>query len=181
MSYLENLKKISLLAILRPDDSAWLRSIFRWYSKTFHTPLHITESLPKEHILQTYFESTFEEMSEEDLKAELEYILETPEERKAKADAVEAEEIEFMQMLEEEVQKEQNKAKNLKGKLQAPKFEPLKQKEASPPESMHGAADEFGGSDFPDLPNEPINVSFNDNDLSMEELLSQDFIPPKPK
>lgn len=147
---------------MRPDDAAWLRSIFRWYSKTFHTPLADVESLPKEHILQHYFEATFEEMEEGDLKAELEFTLETPEERKAKAEAEEAEEDEFMKMLEEEAKKD--KEKGLKGKIQAPKLESLKRPE---PEEA------------PLEPDEPISVSFSDNDASMEELLEGDFIPTK--
>ena len=40
-----------------------LRSIARWYSKTFATPLHLVYTLPTFDILQAHYEDTYDELS----------------------------------------------------------------------------------------------------------------------
>lgn len=52
--------------VLRGEGDYNLRTIFRWYSKTYCTPLHQVEDLPLEDVLQTYFETRFEEMEDHD-------------------------------------------------------------------------------------------------------------------
>jgi primosomal protein N' len=54
-------------SVLDPDDTYSYRRICRWYSKTFHTPLHDVYSLDFEHVLSNYYESTFEEIPYNDL------------------------------------------------------------------------------------------------------------------
>lgn len=54
----------------------------RWYSKTFHTPLHVVEwDVPLDDILQAWFESEYEGLSEDGRVDEARRLTETPEER----------------------------------------------------------------------------------------------------
>lgn len=50
------------------DSDYELRQIFRWYSKTFSTPLHQVVELPLEDVLRAWYEEEFEGMKEEDLE-----------------------------------------------------------------------------------------------------------------
>lgn len=54
----------ALCAILHPewDPEYELRAIYRWYSRTFHTPLHQVAELPLDEVLQNYYEARFEEL-----------------------------------------------------------------------------------------------------------------------
>lgn len=67
-----------------------LRFIFRWYSKTFFTPLHEVHALPVVDVLTAYFEERFENLNEEELNQEKTRLTETNEERKER-EAKEAE------------------------------------------------------------------------------------------
>jgi hypothetical protein len=40
----------------KPTHDYSLRSIFRWYSEKFHTPLHLVEDLPVYDVMQHYYE-----------------------------------------------------------------------------------------------------------------------------
>lgn len=53
--------------IANKTDDYFCRKVLRWYSKTFHTPLHQTESLPWLPILQHYYEAHYEALPEKDL------------------------------------------------------------------------------------------------------------------
>ena len=78
-----------------------IRYIFRWYSKEFHTPLHVVETIPMEDILQNYFECNYERMSEFERKLEIERLLMSDEElqaQKIKEDAEDADTFEFTKM-----------------------------------------------------------------------------------
>jgi len=72
----------AMRAVVSPTDEDCLRRIFRYYSTTFNTPLHVVSNLPLEDVLLAYFESVYENMSEEDLEEKKEYLLMTEEERK---------------------------------------------------------------------------------------------------
>lgn len=93
MSFYKNVKLIALHSVLHPDHDARLRSIFRWYSKEFHVPLPEVEELPLIDVLQHYFESIYESLEEEDLQQELQDILATDEETRAKDMAEEEEKV----------------------------------------------------------------------------------------
>jgi len=72
----------ALSDVLSGDDTEYiLRYIFRWYSKTFATPLHLVEELPLEDVLTAYYESKYEEMKEPELDMEKASLLETEEEK----------------------------------------------------------------------------------------------------
>ena len=68
MDRLRAIQIIALKEVLSDKQSQdfQLRSIFRWYSKTFHTPLHIVEELPEFDILQAYFEDQYEQLNQSD-------------------------------------------------------------------------------------------------------------------
>lgn len=48
-----------------PDPEFFLRKVFRWYSKTFVTPLDEVEDLPLADVLRHFYEYHFEEMLED--------------------------------------------------------------------------------------------------------------------
>lgn len=77
-------RAIQILAAksVRDNDGEFkLRQIFRWYSKNFHTPLHLVEELPIEDVLQHYFEYVFSEMEPEELQETISELIETQEDR----------------------------------------------------------------------------------------------------
>jgi hypothetical protein len=65
MDQIRALQIIALKEVLSENQSKdfQLRSIFRWYSKTFHTPLHVVEGLPEFDVLQAYFEDHYETLN----------------------------------------------------------------------------------------------------------------------
>ncbi len=95
MSIIESIQKTALLAAIRPDGDAVLRNLFRWFSKTFHTPLADVEEMPIEYILQHYFESQYEELEDEDKHNLIIFLLETREEREARKKEEEQDEEDF--------------------------------------------------------------------------------------
>jgi hypothetical protein len=82
MHYYEAIKARALYSVLKPDTDYYVRRIYRWYSKTFHTPLEEVFDLPIEMILREYFEEYFEGLEEEDLDGQLEEMTETEDQRK---------------------------------------------------------------------------------------------------
>lgn len=96
----------------KPSDVEYgLRRIFRWYSTTFHTPLHTVEELPLQDILVAYYESKYEDMEPVDLEAEREELLSTEVVRQKKNADRDAEAADLF-MIEREMAAEN--AKNLK-------------------------------------------------------------------
>lgn len=64
-----------------PNPDYNLRFIFRWYSKTFHTPLHEVDALPLEGVIRAFFEEKYEGMDEDDREEEIRALTESEEER----------------------------------------------------------------------------------------------------
>jgi hypothetical protein len=94
MNHYDALKLLALRAVMKPDGDAHFRSICRWYSITFHTPLHMVEEIPEEDILIAYYEKTYEDMEDPERQELLKVLLETEEEKKAKARAKDIEDAE---------------------------------------------------------------------------------------
>lgn len=86
MDLYEAIQQQAMLAVVHPDDDAWLRHAFRYYSKTFATPLHLVQQLPTEDVLRAFFEDVFEQMDEEAREERIEWLLMTPEERRDQKD-----------------------------------------------------------------------------------------------
>lgn len=84
MSKIDDIKKIALSSVLEGDDEAFIRHLFRWYSKTFFTPLAEVELLPLEYILLHYFETQYEELDSTDKHNLIIHLLESPQEREAR-------------------------------------------------------------------------------------------------
>lgn len=101
-------KAIQILAIkevLAEEQSSEfdLRSIARWYSKTFATPLHLVYTLPTFDVLQAYYEEIYETLSKDEngeieLKRVAEELCKTDEELKAAQKEKDRDEVEFHKM-----------------------------------------------------------------------------------
>ncbi len=90
VDFIDGIRARALLAVLRPDQEANLRHIFRWYSRTFHTPLHEVDDLPVEEILLHWFEAQFEDMEEPEWQMLLRALTTPPKVLEAEEDAAAA-------------------------------------------------------------------------------------------
>ena len=90
MSFLSSIEAQALVSALEEDSDFEVRRILRWYSKTFHTPLHEVEDLPSGEVFRAYFEDSIADMHREQLLEQARLLLETPEDRLARL-AAEAE------------------------------------------------------------------------------------------
>ncbi len=98
---LKELKEIALANVSDPTTEYFYRYMCRWYSKTFHTPLHVVFTLPPQEIALAYFEEGYEAMDEEDRFEDMMKAIDPDFDNK------EEESIQdFIEMIEEE---EQNK------------------------------------------------------------------------
>src|SRR6202158_5323756 len=85
-----------------------LRCVYRWYSKTFSTPLHLVPTLPFTEVLEAYFEDQFENLDEEELEKERLLIIETESQRLkriAEEEAVVTSEADFLKFAEAEAKR----------------------------------------------------------------------------
>lgn len=135
MNHYDALKLLALRAVMNPDGEASFRSICRWYSTTFHTPLHLVDDLPEDDVLLAYFESTYEDMEEDKREEVLQGLLETDEDRKKKAltkDAENADAFEFARQMAYEEKQKQAKAKisDVKVEKKTSMLSPADKKEA---------------------------------------------------
>lgn len=94
-SLADDLQAIAFHDVVVDTQEYRLRLLYRWYSKTFATPLHLVPSIPLTDVLVAFWETRYEEMDEPDLEEERKKIIETEEERIARliqedADRVEA-------------------------------------------------------------------------------------------
>ncbi len=85
MHLVEAIRLCSLYAVVShknkkvEDQEYALRRIFRWYSKTYHTPLHMVDQLPLMDVLTAYWEEEFEGLEAPDLEQAVEEVLVDPE------------------------------------------------------------------------------------------------------
>jgi hypothetical protein len=99
MDIYEAVKINALNAVVNPDEEYYLRFIFRWYSKTFHTPLHLIPDLPVIDILTAYYEELYEKMEKDDLAHEKLKSSMTPEEWAEKLKNEEMDDLAFMETI----------------------------------------------------------------------------------
>ena len=137
MNTIRSLQLIALKDILveQSEDSKW-RQICRWYSKTFATPLHVVEDLPRLDILQHYIEENYENLEEAELQLELDRILSKDDMSVALEKAKEDSKLDELekQIKEEKTQKKQE----VKKELDVKKLEQLSQAESELLESFDG-------------------------------------------
>lgn len=122
MDDLEAVKILALRAVLKPtsDPTYRIRQIFRWFSKTFHTPLAEVEAMPLEDVLQHYFESDYEQMVEDTslspfIDIELAKLAETDHEkmlRERKEAETQVSDDEFHKMVQKKEEARKNKPVN---------------------------------------------------------------------
>ena len=70
LDLLKAMRLCSYGAVKKKDNEYLLRFVCRWYSREFHTPLHLVENYPVEEVLQHFFECRYETMEDEDLEEE---------------------------------------------------------------------------------------------------------------
>lgn len=85
---------------VKEDAEYPLRRIFRWYSKTFHTPLHLVDDLPVEDVVRAYWESHYEDQDDDQLEIARVDLMKTDEERAAEALAADENEAEDTELIE---------------------------------------------------------------------------------
>jgi len=114
MSHFEDLQKLALLAVLKPDYNSWMRRVCRWYSKSFQTPLEEVENLPTTYVLQHYWEAVYEDLEDDERLAKIVELLENPEDRAIRLAQEKADEDLFVAALEEELKANPEALKNKK-------------------------------------------------------------------
>lgn len=82
MDVVEAIQFLALKAVIAEDGDFLMRRIARWYSVTFHTPLHLVEELPNEYILTHFFEYSFDKMEKRQRNKILRQLTETAQEKK---------------------------------------------------------------------------------------------------
>lgn len=103
MNKYEALRLVALQGAYKPDAESNVRYVMRWYSKTFHTPLHQVYDLPLEDVWLAFYEERYQAMEEEALNDEVAKALESPEarhEREMEDEAEKASALEFAKMSE---------------------------------------------------------------------------------
>ena len=87
---IDSIKIRALRAVLKPDINSAMRRLFRWYSSTYSTPLHLVDRLPIEDILTAWFEEHFANLEGPLLDKEIHLMSLSAEERAAEYDSEEA-------------------------------------------------------------------------------------------
>jgi len=162
-------------AVKNRDPEAWQRHVFRWYSQTFHTPLHQVVDLDLEDVLTAYFEHRYEEMDEGEREREIQDLLETPEERTRKARAKDVERAEAFTFAEQAAKDDARRA--AKKKLADIKVQEEQRFKSGPvPETQLPTVK--AGTALKDLKELPpdIEMKFVSAD-SFEEMLQQESGP----
>lgn len=80
------------------DKEYLIRSMLRWFSKTFFTPFETVEAMPLEDVMQAFYEEKYASMSEDDLEAEREELLVTDEQKLKRIMDEEASDAEMFEM-----------------------------------------------------------------------------------
>ena len=114
MHFFDAIRAKALLTVHQATDSDYLdRRLKRWFSVTFHTPLADTEDIPIATILQHYFETDFEYLSDAKRLKEIKKLLSGVSEE----DEVDREDEGYFKKLQEDISKD---AKENKKTLIAP-------------------------------------------------------------
>lgn len=152
MDIFEAVRAQALRSVMKPDGEYVVRHVFRWYSRTFSTPLREVYDIPLEEVLMHYYESWFEDMNDQDRLIAIDSVLQTDADRIAEKMAEDAKPIEEKELLEFAAQMKQFQPKPAiiqgdddqmvvpEGKIELPPPPPVQ----SPPEfSMSFPAEEI--------------------------------------
>lgn len=164
MDLFEAIKVKALHSVLHPDEEYFTRKLYRWYSKTFFTPLQEVYDLPLESVLRDWYEERFEALEEDERSEELALVLETTDqktERKSVEEQEKATEEDFAKMAE--------KANDIK--LERPSLEKVVKK-------LETLTDKIAEmkTDPAELPKD-VEIRFENDDAEFEKLLDEPAIP----
>lgn len=167
MDLYESIQWKALKLIINPENEEFMNHVFRFYSKTFHTPLHIVRDLPLEDVLLAYYEELYVNMSEEEREETIHLLLLTPEERIL--ENIVKKDEEFLDNLNKSIEESETieqargkiKNKNKKSiKQLAEKIQKIKEKANSLEGGSSGMTSKKKAP-IKELPN--INMNFNNN------------------
>lgn len=97
MDYFDSIRIRALASVMDPTFEDFIDDVFEWYSVTYHTPLHVVEhELPLDDVMRVYFRHIYKAMPPEDRHNLAIWLLETPEERAARASEDQTSEEKFM-------------------------------------------------------------------------------------
>jgi hypothetical protein len=155
---------------IRPDDESFIRTVYRWYSKEFSTPLHTLDDLPLDEILLHYFESAYLQLKPEERHDLAVKIIETPEEKELREAEDKKSEEELLEMAK--VDNERVKAKIARAKQM---LDSLKEMGSVGPNSTPQNKPKERKAILPIPEEEEVKVSFEDESNLM---LDRGFGPP---
>jgi primosomal protein N' len=175
------IKLKALRDVLSSDSEFTIRRIYRWYSKTFATPLQEAFDIPLEDILLHYYEERFSALDQEELQEELILATENEQqraERKELQDSEMANEYELLEMSRQaneaaeqaKRKKDVSKSKefNLKAKMTAEGITKLS-------DALSTAADSIKEAMQADPLDLPMSINFEE-DKQFESLLDKDAL-----
>ena len=110
----------ALGSVLKPDYDYLLRKVYRWFSRTYATPLDQAYEIPIEEVLQAWFEERYEGMDEADREEEKVLLFETDRERAVRQneeDRRKAEDEDALLIVQASVLKQEEKEAKKKGEI----------------------------------------------------------------
>ena len=170
-----DIRILAMDAVVREPPEYFLRFIFRWYSRTFHTPLHHVERLPLEDVLQAYYEVKYEDMPEHEIEHEIKMLLETEEELRERRRLEDQEEAESLKFAREAAAQEASKVPESVVDRLAAATDKFQQaiKNLQPPETLPGPDTKLPDPKPTKLPPD-IKMTFIEED-GFDDLLDKDF------
>lgn len=157
MDIFQAIKAKALRSVLKPDLDYVIRHIYRWYSKTFFTPLEEAYDLPLEEILLHYYECHFESMDHEGQIEAIGEVLESEQDRREQArrdDAQIVDDIEFAKVAASLLPKKKKPA----AVIGDPEDKPLLANRAPEPPPLPTSMVKTNDFGLPD-----ISMTFDDN------------------
>jgi uncharacterized protein with von Willebrand factor type A (vWA) domain len=115
--YHEEVRLRALTSVVDPDDDDNQQAIFEWYSREFHTPLHTVYELPLDDVFAAYYRAYYRQLRPDEQHNEAIWLLETPEERRARKDADARNEEDFMRKTQVAAGKKRKKTSKLSTKV----------------------------------------------------------------
>lgn len=181
LEYYKALQVLALREVIKkePSPAYRMRQIFRWYSETFHTPLHLVEELPLFDIMRHYYEANYEKLKEDPvgLQEELIELSQNDEEAaaaKAKKDKEDFENWTFERDAEQEAKYQQAaKVKIMAAQAAKPKQQPVFSPPSASLRARMSADDAPAAPDISKPPEPTIKMSFIGLD-ELEELSNSD-------
>ncbi len=151
MALVDDIQILAFHDVFVDDQEYRLRHLQRWYSRRFHTPLHLVPTLPLADILQAFWEVHYEEMDDTDRAEERQRLIETREARSARL-AQEARDSQATESLLAQMGEEAKTTKKIVD-LKIPEQVPVKTRERIPEVGLPSVPP-------PDLPERlPENIS----------------------